>query len=117
LPIFQQLTIGNWKSAMLLGGLTEDQTIKIRVVPKGVEIVIVLRADTPVGLKVECFLERLQSQVNRSESSASRSQAIVNMRRFRLPLERSFKHFLRRYIFTSIELDDSAVIKRVGIAR
>src|SRR6185312_16016837 len=37
------------------------------------------------------------------------------MRRFRLTLERSFEHLLRRYILTSIELDDAAIVKRIGI--
>src|ERR1044072_6138289 len=37
------------------------------------------------------------------------------MRRFRLTLERSFEHLLRRYILTAIELDDAAIVKRVGI--
>src|SRR6185369_6300931 len=37
------------------------------------------------------------------------------MRRFRLTLECSFEHLLRCYILTAIELDDTAVVKRVGI--
>src|SRR5215217_2322191 len=38
------------------------------------------------------------------------------MRGFRLTLERSFEHLLRRDILTSIELDDAAIVKRVGVA-
>lgn len=39
----------------------------------------------------------------------------MNVRRFRLTLECSFKHLLRRYILTAIELNDAAIVKRVGI--
>src|SRR5262245_46975862 len=37
------------------------------------------------------------------------------MRCFGLTLECSFEHLLRRNIPTSIELDDAAIVKRVGI--
>src|SRR5215213_398327 len=39
------------------------------------------------------------------------------MRRFRLALERSFKHLLRRYILSAVELDDATIVERVGVAR
>ena len=40
----------------------------------------------------------------------------MNVRRFRLTLECSFKHLLRRNVFAAIELDDATVIKRISIA-
>jgi hypothetical protein len=40
----------------------------------------------------------------------------MNVRRFGLTLERSFKHFLRRDILAVIQLDDAPVVKRVSIA-
>ena len=41
----------------------------------------------------------------------------MNVCRFRFALERSFEHLLGGDILTSVELDNSAVVKRVGIAR
>ena len=40
----------------------------------------------------------------------------MNVRRFRLTLERSFKHLLRGNILAAIEFDDATVVKRVSIA-
>src|SRR5215217_263914 len=40
----------------------------------------------------------------------------MNMCCFRLTLEGSFEHLLRRNILASIELDNAAIVKRVGIA-
>jgi hypothetical protein len=40
----------------------------------------------------------------------------VNVRRFRLTLECSFKHLLRRNVLAAIELDDATIVKRVSIA-
>src|SRR5215213_361445 len=39
------------------------------------------------------------------------------MCRLWLALERSFKHLLRRDVLAAIELDDAAIVKRVGITR
>lgn len=39
----------------------------------------------------------------------------MNVRRFRFALECSFKHLLGRDVFTAIQFDDAAVVKRVGI--
>ena len=78
---------------------------------------IVLCAHAQIGLEVKRLLERLQSQVDRTESSASRSQTVVNVRRFRLTLQSSFKHLLRCYILAAVEFDHATIVKRVGIAR
>lgn len=77
---------------------------------------IVLCAHAKIGLEIKCFLKRLQSQVDRTESSASRSQAIVNVCRFGFTFESSFEHFLCRYILASVEFNNATVVKRVGIA-
>ena len=39
----------------------------------------------------------------------------MNVSRFRFTLESSFEHLLRRDIFTPVELNDPAIVKRVGI--
>ena len=41
----------------------------------------------------------------------------MDVRSFRLSFERAFKHFLRRYIFATIQLDHATIIKRIRIAR
>ena len=39
----------------------------------------------------------------------------MNVCRFRFTFESSFEHLLRRDIFTPVELNDAAIVKRVGI--
>ena len=63
---------------------------------------IVLGAHTKIWLKVECFFERLQSQIDRAESSTSGGQAVVNVRSLGLTLERALKHFLGRNILATV---------------
>ena len=41
----------------------------------------------------------------------------MNVRRFRLTLERALKHLLGRYILTAVEFDNAAIVKRVSITR
>ena len=40
----------------------------------------------------------------------------MNVRCFRLTLERPLEHLLRRHVFATIELDDAPIVKRISIA-
>ena len=55
--LLQQLEIDIRKLAISLGGIAEDQPIKVGVVAQRVQVVIVLSANAQVGLKVERLLE------------------------------------------------------------
>ena len=106
-----QLEIGN-----VSGGIAEDQSIKVGIVTKRVQIVIVLGANAQVRLEIECLLERLQSQINRTESSASCGQAVVNVCCFGFTFEGAFKHLLGGDIFAPVQFDNSSIVKRISIA-
>lgn len=46
----QQLEIGNRQSEMVLGGTTKDESIKVGIVAKGVQIVVVLSTHAKIWL-------------------------------------------------------------------
>src|ERR1044071_5872722 len=68
----------------ILGGVAKDQPIEIGVVSQWVQVVIVLCTHTKGWFQVECSLQRLERQIDRTEPRASRGQSIMNVRRFRL---------------------------------
>jgi hypothetical protein len=88
----------------------KDQLVKVGIVTQRGQIMIMLGPNPQCGLKVQCTLKRLQSEVNRAEPCTSCGKAVVNMRSFRLTLQCSFKHFLRSDIFAAIKFDDTSVV-------
>lgn len=99
-----------------LSGVTEDQTIEIGVVAKRIEVMIVLSAHTKIWLQVKRSLQRFQGEINRTQASTGGSQSVVNMCRFRLAFEGSFKHLLGGYILAPIQFDDPSIVKGVSVA-
>src|SRR5688572_16590832 len=99
-----------------LGRITEDQTIEVRIISQGVKIVIVLGAHTKVGLNRQRALQRFEGKIDRAEPGASGGQTVVNVCGFRFAFECSLKHLLSSDIFTAIQFDDAAVVKRIGVA-
>ena len=101
---------------MSLGGVAEYQPIKVGVITQRVQIVIVLGANAQVRLQIESFLERLQSQINRTEPGAGCGQAVVNVCCFRFTFEGAFKHLLGGDIFAPVEFDNASIVKRISVA-
>src|SRR5262245_38192406 len=97
------------------GRVAEDQPIEIGIVAQWVQVVVMLRTHPEIGLQVECFLQRLEGQVNRAESSASSCQSVVNVCRLGLAFECPFEHLLSGNILTPVELDNASIVKRVGV--
>jgi hypothetical protein len=59
LPIADFAAINNWQSQIgnFLGGIAEDQPIKVGVIAQRVQVVIVLGANAQVRLEIERLLE------------------------------------------------------------
>ena len=85
-----------------LGGTTEDQPIEVGVIPKWIQVVIVLGTNTQVGLQIESALQRLQREVNRTQTRAGSSKTVVDMRGFGFAFESAFKHLLRRDVLAAV---------------
>lgn len=75
-----------------------------------------LRADAEIGLNSERALQRLEREIDGTETGAGRSESIMNVRCFRFAFECSLKHLLRRNVFAAVQFDDAAIIKGVGVA-
>ena len=78
---------------------------------------IVLSTDAKIWLQVKRALQRLQREIDRTEPGAGGGETVMNMSCFRFAFERTFKHFLRRDIFATVQFNDTPVVERVGIAR
>lgn len=77
---------------------------------------VVLGANAQVRLQIERPLERLQSEINRTEPGASCGQAVVNMCCFGFTFEGAFKHLLGGDVFAAVEFDNAPIVKRISVA-
>ncbi len=77
---------------------------------------IVLRADAEIGLDGERALQRLEREIDGTETRTGSGESVVYVGCFGFALECSFKHLLRRDVLATVQFDDAAVIKRIGVA-
>ena len=76
---------------------------------------IVLRTNTKTGLNGQRPLQRLEREIDGTETCASGCEAVVNVRGFRFALECSFEHLLRGHILAAVQFDHAPIVKRVSV--
>src|SRR5216684_6737844 len=96
---------------------SKHQLFELGVAAQRVEIDITLSANSELRLEVKRAPKRLQRRIDRSQAGSGRSQPVMNVRGFRLPLERALEKFLRRNVLAAIQFNDATIVKRVGVTR
>src|ERR1700687_4360648 len=95
----------------------KNQLVEVRIVAQRSQILIVLGSNPQGWLQIQGALERLEGEIDRTKTGTSGGQTIVYMSCLRFTLESALKHLLGSDIFTTVQFDDAAIIKRIGISR
>ena len=95
----------------------KHQLIKFRITPQRIKILIALSANSQFGLEIKRPSQGFERRIDRTQSGSGRGQTIMDVRSLRLALERALKKFLRGNVLPAIQLNDSAIVERVGVSR
>src|SRR5437588_1495932 len=107
----------NLRAALLGASRRKNYPLELRVVAQGREVCVRLRADAQHGLQLDGAFERLQRRLDRAEARACGRQRVVRVGSFGVALEGALEHLLRGDEVSAVQLDDAAVVERVGVAR
>src|SRR5438045_97408 len=95
----------------------ENYPLELWVVAKGREVCVRLRADSQHGLEFDGASERFECRLDRAEPRPRSRKRVEDVRGSGVAFERALEQLLRGDEITSVQLDDAAVVERVGVAR